>query len=336
MKALRMQVAVEKLRLAKPFRISGFVFETQDAVVVTLDDGTFRGQGEASGVYYLGESGETMTAAIEAVRGEIERGVDRVTLQHLLPPGGARNAVDCAFWDLEAQRSGRDVWQLAGLPSVKPLVTTFTLGADDPSVMADGALAYANARALKMKLTGDLDADIDRVRAVRGARPDPWLGVDANQGYNVDTLERLLPVLVESNVALLEQPIRRGREADLDGFRSPIPIAADESVLCLADVPSAAGRFNVINIKLDKCGGLTEALAMAHEARRLGLGVMVGNMVGTSLAMAPAFVVGQLCDIVDLDGPIFLVADREPGLTYEHGTVWCGGNVWGSRQAAAA
>jgi L-alanine-DL-glutamate epimerase-like enolase superfamily enzyme len=336
MKALRMHVAVEKLRLAKPFRISGFVFEAQDAVVVTLDDGTFRAQGEASGVYYLGDTAQTMTAAIEAVRGEIERGIDRLALQQLLPPGGARNAVDCAFWDLEAQRCGRDVWELAGLPSVKPLVTTFTLGADAPAVMADGAREYANARALKMKLTGELDLDIARVRAVRAARPDPWLGVDANQGYDIATLAKLMPVLIESNVALVEQPIRRGNESDLDGFQSPIPIAADESVLCLADIAAAARRFSVINIKLDKCGGLTEALAMAHEARRLGLGVMVGNMVGTSLAMAPAFVVGQLCDIVDLDGPIFLESDREPGLTYEHGTVWCGGNVWGSREAAAA
>lgn len=336
MKALRMHVAVEKLRLARPFRISGFVFETQEAVVVTLDDGTFRGRGEASGVYYLGDSAEAITAAIEEVRGEIERGIDRLTLQHLLPPGGARNAVDCAFWDLEAQRSGREVWQLAGLSGVRPLVTTFTLGADDPGVMADGARAYANARALKMKLTGELDLDIERVRAVRRARPDPWLGVDANQGYDVDTLSTLMSVLVDSNVALVEQPIRRGREADLDGYHSPIPIAADESVLCLADIPGNARRFNVINIKLDKCGGLTEALAMAHEARQLRLGVMVGNMVGTSLAMAPAFVVGQLCDVVDLDGPIFLVADREPGLVYENGTVWCGRDVWGSRQAAAA
>jgi L-alanine-DL-glutamate epimerase-like enolase superfamily enzyme len=336
MTALRMHVAVEKLRLAKPFRISGFVFEAQDAVVVTLDDGTFRGRGEASGVYYLGDTAQTMTAAIETVRGEIERGIERSALQHLLPPGGARNALDCALWDLVAQRSGRDVPQLAGIPSLKPLVTTFTLGADDPGVMADGARAYAGARALKMKLTGDLDADIERVRSVRRARPDPWLGVDANQGYDVDTLARLMPVLVESNVALVEQPIRRGREAELDEFRSPIALAADESVLCLADIPANARRFDVINIKLDKCGGLTEALAMAHEARRLGLGVMVGNMVGSSLAMAPAFVVGQLCDIVDLDGPIFLVADREPGLAYENGTVWCGENVWGSRRAAFA
>ena len=333
---IRMRVAVEKLRLAKPFRISGFVFETQDAVVVTLDDGTHRGLGEASGVYYLGDTAESMVAAIEAQRDAIEGGADRIALQRLMPPCGARNAIDCAFWDLEAQRKGRDVWELAGLPSIRPLVTTFTLGADDPAVMAEGARAFASATALKMKLTGDLDIDIERVRAVRAARPEPWLGVDANQGYAIDALDKLMPTLVEAHVSLLEQPIRRGREADLDGYRSPIPVAADESVLCLADIPGAAKRFNVINIKLDKCGGLTEALAMAHDARQLGLGVMVGNMVGTSLAMAPAFVVGQLCDIVDLDGPVFLAADREPGLTYERGTVWCGRNVWGSRQAVAA
>jgi len=333
---LRMHVAVEKLRLAKPFRISGFVFETQDAVVVTLDDGTHRGIGEASGVYYLGDTAETMVAAIEAQRAAIEDGADRIALQRLMPPGGARNAIDCAFWDIEAQRKGRDVWELAGLPSIRPLVTTFTLGADDPTVMAEGARAFAGATALKMKLTGDLDIDIERVRAVRAARPEPWLGVDANQGYDIATLDKLMPALVDAHVSLLEQPIRRGREADLDGYRSPIPVAADESCLSLAEIPNVAKRFNVINIKLDKCGGLTEALAMAHDARQLGLGVMVGNMVGTSLAMAPAFVVGQLCDIVDLDGPIFLAADREPGLTYERGTVWCGRNVWGSRQAVAA
>ena len=336
MKALRMHVAVEKLRLAKPFRISGFVFEVQDAVVVTLDDGACRGVGEASGVYYLGDTAESMVSAIEAQRDAIEDGIDRFALQDLMPPGGARNAVDCALWDLEAQRKGREVWELAGLPSIRPLVTTFTLGADDPAIMADGARAFPHARALKMKLTGDLDVDIARVKAVREARTDVWLGVDANQGYGMDALDTLMPVLVDARVSLLEQPIRRGREADLDGYHSPIPIAADESVLSLADVPGAAKRFNVVNIKLDKCGGLTEALAMAHDARQLGLGVMVGNMVGTSLAMAPAFVVGQLCDIVDLDGPVFLAADREPGLTYEDGTVWCGRDVWGSRQAVAA
>lgn len=336
MGALKLTIAVEKLRLASPFRISGFVFEAQDAVVVTLDDGKYRGRGEASGVYYLNDNAPEMVAAIEANRRAIESGVDRAELQKLMPPGGGRNAVDCALWDLDAQRAGKEVWQLAGLAAVKPLVTTFTMGADDPVVMADGARKFAKARALKMKLTGELDLDIARVKAVRAARPNTWLGVDANQGYDIQTLDDLMGTLVDCDVSLVEQPIRRGREADLDGYTSPIPVAADESALSLRDVPGLVGRFNVLNIKLDKCGGLTEALAMAREAKRLELGVMVGNMVGTSLAMAPAFVVGQLCDIVDLDGPVFLKEDRKPSLTYEDGTVWCGREVWGSPPHASA
>lgn len=336
MPAVKLSIAVEKLVLASPFRISGFVFEAQDAVVVTLGEGKHRGVGEASGVYYLNDNAPEMVAAIEANRAAIEAGVDRAGLQQLMPPCGARNAIDCALWDLDAQRTGRQVWQLAGLESIRPLVTTFTMGADDPAVMADGARKFAQARALKMKLTGDLDLDIARVKAVRGARPDTWLGVDANQGYDMQGLDRLMSTLVDCEVSLLEQPIRRGRESDLDGFKSPIPIAADESALSLADVPGLVGRFNVVNIKLDKCGGLTEALAIAQEARRLGLGVMVGNMVGSSLAMAPAFVVGQLCDIVDLDGPVFLKRDRDPGITYENGTAWCGPDVWGSPPHASA
>jgi L-Ala-D/L-Glu epimerase len=335
MTALSLTVSVEKLRLAAPFRISGYVFEAQDAVVVTLGDGVHHGRGEASGVYYLGDNAPEMVAAIEAHRGAIEAGIDRAALQRLMPPCGARNAVDCALWELDARRAGKEAWQLAGLPGVKPLVTTFTMGADEPEKMAEGAHKFALARALKMKLTGNLDLDMARVRAVRAARPSVWLGVDANQGYDIGELDQLLSTLVDCDVSLLEQPIRRGRESDLDGFSSPIPIAADESALCLADIPGLLGRFNVVNIKLDKCGGLTEALAIAHEARRLGLGVMVGNMVGSSLAMAPAFVVGQLCDIVDLDGPVFLAKDREPGVVYEDGTVWCGNDVWGAPASAS-
>src|SRR5262249_16933978 len=238
------------------------------------------------------------------------------SLQRLLPPGGSRNAVDCALWELDAARNRTPVWKLAGLPEVKPLGTTFTLGADDPAVMVQGARKYGHTRSLKLKLTGDLDVDIARVRAVRSARPDVWIGVDANQGYTLNSLDALMRELVDSRVALLEQPLARGREADLQGFSSPIPIAADESVLGLADLPGLRGRFHIVNIKLDKCGGLTEGLAMARKARELGLGVMVGNMVGTSLAMAPGFVLGQLCDIVDLDGPIFLRRDRPPTVTY--------------------
>jgi len=202
--------------------------------------------------------------------------------------------------------------------------------------MAKGARDYAGARAIKIKLTGEAALDLARVEAVRRARPDAWLGVDANQGYERRDLEWLVEELLAQRVALLEQPLARGREADLEGYKSPIPIAADESALTLADVPGLVGRFDVVNIKLDKCGGLTEGLAMAAEARRLGLGVMVGNMVGTSLAMAPAFILGQLCDFVDLDGPTFLTSDRSPGVAYRDGTIMCGEEVWGGAGKRAA
>jgi L-alanine-DL-glutamate epimerase-like enolase superfamily enzyme len=334
MSALKLSVAVERLRLTSAFRISGFVFEEQDVILVELRDGNHRGRGEASGVYYLGDTADKMVAAIEAHRSTIEAGVDRASLQRLLPPGGARNAVDCALWELDASRKGVAAWQLAGLPSLNPLVTTFTLGADDPAVMVEGARKYNHAQALKLKLTGDLDLDIARVRAVRAARPGVWLGVDANQGYTIDALDALMGELISAEVALVEQPLARGREADLQGYSSPIPIAADESALSLSDVPGLVGRFSVVNIKLDKCGGLTEGLAMVRKARELGLGVMVGNMVGTSLAMAPGFIVGQRCDIVDLDGPIFLSRDRLPCATYAEGKIQCGEEVWGAAQPA--
>ena len=336
MAALQLCVAVEQVELAAPFRISGFVFERQDIVVVTLRDGSHQGRGEASGVYYLKDDSQKMVATLEAHRARIERGIDRESLQQLLPPGGARNAVDCALWELDAARAGRMVWELAGLRAANSLVTTFTLGADEPAAMAEGARKYLHARALKLKLTGELELDMARVRAVRAARPSAWIGVDANQGYRIDALNSLIPVLVEANVSLLEQPLARGCEADLQGYVSPVPIAADESALCLADMPGLVGRFDVVNIKLDKCGGLTEALAMAHRARELGLKVMVGNMVGTSLAMAPGFVVGQYCDVVDLDGPTFLKRDRTPGVTYADGKIWCGDDVWGGPSSQPA
>jgi len=336
MGGLRLAVAVEKLPFSAPFRIAGRVFEHQDAVVVTLDDGAHRGRGEASGVFYLDDDVPRAAAAIEAQRAVIERGIDREALQRLLPRGGARNALDCALWELEAERAGRPVWALAGLKPPRQLTTTFTLGADTPESMAAGARRYAAARALKLKLTGEPELDAARVRAVRAVRPDVWLGVDANQAYGSAELPRLIAVLVEARVELLEQPLARGREADLEGCDSPIPIAADESALGLNDIAGLVGRFDTVNIKLDKCGGLTEGLAMAHEARRAGLDVMVGNMMGSSWAMAPAFVLGQLCDVVDLDGPTFLARDRTPAVRYAGGMIWCDETVWGgpSRRAA--
>ncbi|USI78231.1 dipeptide epimerase [Sphingopyxis sp. USTB-05] len=326
---LSLDLAIESLPLAKPFRISGHVFTDTPVVLVTLSDGEHSGRGEASGVYYLGDDVPAMTATIESVRGAVEAGVTREQLQALLPAGGARNALDCALWELEARRRGVPVWELAGLAEPRPLRTTFTLGADDPEVMAAGARHYAQARALKLKLTGDLDVDIARVQAVRAARPECWIGVDANQGFAIGDLDALVAALVAADVKLLEQPLARGREADLTGYQCPIPIAADESALTLGDIDGLVDRFDVVNIKLDKCGGLTEGLAIAKRARELGLGVMVGNMVGSSLAMAPAFIVGQLCDIVDLDGPIFLADDRQPSIEYVDGNAWCGEAIWG-------
>ncbi|GAA4748062.1 dipeptide epimerase [Sphingomonas daechungensis] len=327
---------VETHRLAAPFRISGYVFEASDVVVVELDDGRNRGRGEAAGVYYLGDEAPQIVEALEQNRAAIEACGSREEVRQILPPGGARNAVDCSMWELEALRSGIPAHRLAGIDAPRPLVTTFTLGADEPSKMAEGARNYASAKAIKIKLTGSFELDIERVRAIREARPDVWLGVDANQGFDRSVLPALVQAMARQNVSLIEQPLARGSEADLEGFESPIPIAADESVLDLADVPGLVGRFQVVNIKLDKCGGLTEALLMAKEARRLGLGVMVGNMVGTSLAMAPAFILGQLCDYVDLDGPTFLKEDRVPSVQYSDGEIWCPDDVWGSQSAVLA
>jgi L-Ala-D/L-Glu epimerase len=329
MAGLQLGIAVERLAFSAPFRIAGFLFEHQDAVVVTLSDGRHIGRGEACGVYYLNDNVDQMVAALEAQRARIESGVDRAAVQQILPPGGARNALDCALWELDARRTARPVWEIAGLDRPQSLVTTFTLGAEAPELMAQGALRWAQAQALKVKLTGERELDIARVKAVREARPEVWLGVDANQAYTVANLGALVRALLESNVAQLEQPVARGAEAGLESFESPIPLVADESALGLADLPGLVGRFDMVNIKLDKCGGLTEGLAMAREARRLGLKLMVGNMMGSSLAMAPAFLIGQLCDIVDLDGPTFLSNDRKPSVRYSDGMIWVDEAVWG-------
>lgn len=323
----------EPLPLAAPFRISGHVFESMPATVVTLRDGVHAGRGEGAGVYYNDDRPETMLATLEALRPRIEAGLDRETLRGLLPPGGARNALDCALWELESRRAGVPVWRLAGLERARPLLTTFTVGADTPETMARNAAAFAQARALKLKLTGEPDLDAARVRAVRVRCPQPWIAVDANQGYTAQTLPALLPVLAEARVSLLEQPCARGAEESMAGIERVLPFAADESILDLAELEARHHHFDVVNIKLDKCGGLTEGLLMAHRARALGKQVMVGNMAGTSLAAAPAFVLGQLCDVVDLDGPVFLARDRSPSVRYEDGYIVCGDDVWGPSAA---
>ncbi|WP_445191569.1 dipeptide epimerase [Sphingomonas sp. Tas61C01] len=334
---LRLVHETATLRLARPFRISGYVFETAEVLVVTLDDGTHRGRGEGAGAYYLGDDLANMQRQIEEARGTIEAGITRDALRTAMPAGGARNAVDAALWELEAAQAGVPVWRLAGLGSEpQPIVTTFTIGADTPDAMAASARDYAEAKSIKVKLTGELPLDLARVAAIRAARPDIWLGVDGNQGFARADLAALIDGLAQHGVSLLEQPLARGAEAELDGFRSAIPIAGDESLLTLADVAPAKGRFDVVNIKLDKCGGLTEGLLMAAEARRLGLGVMIGTMMATSLGTAPGFVLGQIADLVDLDGPALLAEDRQPGVVYRGGMLYAGPEVWGSGQHTPA
>ncbi len=325
MPALDLQTELWPLK--EPFRITNYTFTNADVLVATVRDGKFSGRGEASGVYYHSETLDALKRQLAEVAPAIKDGIDRESLRALLPPGGARNALDCALWDLEAKRSGTPAWALANLTKPRPLLTTFTIGAGSPDEMAKAAKTFGAARAIKMKLTQDSPENC--IRAVRAARPDVWIGVDANQGFSRAALETLIPVLREADVGLIEQPFPVGDDAELDGLQCPILIAADESVQSLADLQAMAGRYDVINIKLDKCGGLTEGLAMAREARRLGMKVMVGCMSGTSLAMAPAFLLGQLCDFVDLDSPVFLARDREHPARYENGEVFCSEELWG-------
>lgn len=332
---LQLHATLEEYPLAQPFHITGYTFSNIQALLVSLHEDGHTGWAEAEGVYYHDDTPGRMRGQIEALRGRIESGVTHDELLDLLPPGGARNALDGALWDLEAKQRGRPAWDLAGSASPRALQTTFTIGADEPSAMARQARTFADAGALKLKLTDDR-SNAERVRAVRAARPDAWIMVDANQGFTRESFARLLPALQQGSIALVEQPFPVGREDWLDGLDSPIQLAADESVQDHFDLPKLAGRVGTINIKLDKCGGLTEALKMAGQARAMGFEVMVGNMSGTSLAIAPAFVLGQQCDVVDLDGPYYLRRDRSPSVRYHHGTIWCPDEVWGGPSPVAA
>ncbi len=334
-RSMKLHAVIEPRPMKAPLHITGFTFTGFDALVVTLREGDRIGRGEAQGVYYRHDNPPEMLAQVEALRDHIEHGITRGELLDCLPPGGARHALDAALWDLEAKRKGMPVWKLAGSDPPRPLMTTFTIGADDPSYMAERARAFGDARALKLKLTDD-EFNAERVRAVRAARPDAWIMVDANQGLTRDSFARLLPALEQTRIALVEQPFPVSKEAWLDDLRSPIPIAADESVQDHADLAKLVGRVDTINIKLDKCGGLTEALVMASRARTMGFDLMVGNMSGSSLAMAPAFVLGQQCEVVDLDGPLYLREDRAPSARYDHGTIWCPDELWGGALTAAA
>ena len=324
-----LEAACEQWRMAYPVTIAGHVMASIGIVEVAVRVDGLAGRGEAAGVYYHGDTAESLAEQIISVSDAIESGAGREDIARLLPAGGARNAVDCALWDLESQLARQPVWKIVGLAEPRPLLSTVTIGADDPSSIATRAGdACRDARAIKLKLIGD-GADGERVRALRSARPDAWIGVDANQSLGPEGLSNLLPTFVDARVALVEQPGPVGCEEAFRGFSSPIPLAADESAQTSDDLDRLMGVFDVVNIKLDKCGGLTAALGMADAARARGFAVMVGNMGGTSLSTAPAFLAGQGCDFVDLDGPVHLERDRDAVVRYRKGWLDIPPGVWG-------
>jgi L-alanine-DL-glutamate epimerase-like enolase superfamily enzyme len=325
---LKLSVHGETWPAIVPFRITGKTFVAFESIVVEVSDCRHTGRGEALGVYYFNETQANMLDQAEAMRSRIERGIDRVELQGLLPPGGVRNAIDCALWDLEAKSTGQTIWSLTGI-APKVLHTVFTIGMEDTAAqMAAKAAAAADVDLLKIKLNDD--HPVERLQAIRAVRPDARLVVDANQGWDIGLLHKVIEAAPALRLEMIEQPLPRGADAALEGVRSLVQLCADESCLHLGELDAVANRYQMINIKLDKTGGLTHALQLASEARKRGLRLMVGSMAGSSLAMAPAFVVGCVADLVDIDGPLLQRSDRQHGIRYRGGSADVfGPALWG-------
>lgn len=327
--ASRLSVRRDSWPLAKPFIISRGSRTLAEVVVAEISDGALRGRGEGVPYARYGETVDgvvdTLTAMSEAVAG----GLDRATLRTAMAPGAARNALDVALWDIEAKQTGTSVWALAGIEDApKPVVTAYTLSVDTPERMAAAAQEEAHRPLLKLKLTGA--GDLERVRAVRAGAPKAALIVDANEAWTLDHLRDYGPALAELGVALIEQPLPAGQDEALATLPHPVPLCADESCHTSADLPELVGRYDYVNIKLDKSGGLTEGLTLLNAARAQGFRIMVGCMIGSSLAMAPALLLAQGAEFVDLDAPLLLARDRQPGLRYEGSLVYPPKpNLWG-------
>jgi L-alanine-DL-glutamate epimerase-like enolase superfamily enzyme len=313
--SISLSVRIERWPIAGSFAISRGAKTEAAVVIAELFDGRFRGRGECVPYARYGETVEGVRDTIDAMGADIARGLDRVALQQAMPPGAARNALDCAFWDLAARRAGTPVHALVGLPAPKPLTTAYTISLATPEAMAAAAAQVADRMLLKVKLGGA--GDPARIMAVRHVAPRAELIVDANEGWTDGDLAENLAACAAAGVTLIEQPLPADRDEMLARIRRPLPICADESVHGRASLAALAGKYDAVNIKLDKTGGLTEALAMAADAERLGFDLMVGCMVATSLAMAPAMLVAQRARVVDLDGPLLLARDRPDGLRYE-------------------
>ncbi|KQM27986.1 MULTISPECIES: N-acetyl-D-Glu racemase DgcA [unclassified Sphingomonas] len=312
-----LDVAHDRFGLSTPFRISRGVKTAADVVTVTVAQGDVTGRGEAVPYARYGEGIEDTIAAIRAIAPALADGACRKDLATLLPAGAARNAVDCALWDLEARLAGRSVAALAGLPEPVALPSAITIGLDTADAMARAAAKVASVPLLKIKV--DRSDPAAQIAAVRAAAPSPRLIVDPNESWTIDTLQALKPHLLDWRVDLLEQPLPAGEDGALVQFDSPVPIAADEALHTAADLDRLAGRYDVVNIKLDKTGGLTEALVLARRAREKGFGLMVGCMVCSSLGIAPAMLLGAEAEFVDLDGPLWLSEDRPGGVTDDNG-----------------
>lgn len=313
----RLTVRSESFPIRGSFRIARGAKTAAEVVVAVVEEDGAAGRGECVPYARYGESVPAVVAELEAMAGAVAEGLDRRTLRSAMKPGAARNALDCALWDLEAKRTGVPAWRLAGLAAPpQPLVTAYTLSVDEPAAMAEAARSVAPRHPLlKMKLTGD--GDLDRVAAVRAAAPGARLIVDANEGWTLDHLHRFAPSFAELGVEMIEQPLPADADEALRGVACPVPLGADESCHGPESLERLKGLYQVLNVKLDKTGGLTGALELTAAARAAGFEVMVGCMVATSLAMAPACLAAQGARYVDLDGPLLLAGDRTPALRYD-------------------
>lgn len=318
--ARKLVVSEEAWPIAGVFRISRGARTESKIVLVRIEDNGVIGQGESAPNFRYDETVESAIAQIEAVRGEIEDGVSRSGLLSLLPSGAARNAVDCALWDLEAKQSGNSVEELAGISPMGPVTTVFTLSVDTPEAMGEAAAKNRDRPLLKLKMTGD-GLDVERIRCIHDNAPNARLVVDANEAWSVELYKDYAPQLAPLGVEMIEQPLPAGDDDGLIGLARPIPVCADESCHDTGSLPDLVGKYDIINIKLDKTGGLTEALRLRDAAVDAGFEIMVGCMIGTSLAMAPGMVVAQGAKLVDLDAPLLLAKDREPGLHYDGSTI---------------
>jgi len=315
----RVSAHLENWMALIPFRISRHTWDDFPCVVCEIEQDGFIGRGESLGVYYLGETEQSMLAQLDSISGALADGAGRRELLELLPPGGARCAADAALWDLEAQLSGVSAWDTAGV-SPDPVETVFTIGLEaEPEEMGARAAAASDLTLFKVKLNND--RPVDRVAAIRKARPDARLVIDVNEGWEFEQLREVAPELAGHGVSMIEQPLRRGHDEELENYDSPLPLCADESFQHIGELGQVENRYQMINIKLDKCGGLTHGLEIAATAKKSGLGLMVGCMGGTSLCMAPMHVLAQQADFVDIDGPLLLRNDRLGGFVYDKGIV---------------